>query len=512
MQDKIEFSTIPPESKQPDFKFNENILDVKLFRDPDSQYILIGFDLISKSANFNKLPLNLKRHLDLTTSLDERILKRVWDKAAEEEITFSSSEYILDIVVDQKSQWKFPKKSIYYQLPTNPKAALNWLGAFVMYLNQDAGNCCIHFKEYTNDNSDVHFYQGVTEVDCIDDYQNKNDLNATIHNVLIEAILSLKNDDSLDCYAEAMPAIETIYRKYNDDRAKGKSIRFTGYVSPIDYLYINNEEAIQRLLKEAIDKPAHDGGRYNKRYTEFQFLRSAFFSMTADGKLSITDLDKNPAYEKYYAPGKKNHEIFEPELRFLAKILGLGFEENDFNESGIIFDLDSSQKLLKTYRIICIEDEFMQGLGGNFNNSNPNNTDPVAQIFKVKSDSPIPENLPRDITQQLIKVKSCIQMIQNKNGIESKYITGKLNIDTSEVTIVLFNGTHGSSDNKVDSENKKIIKLLNSFDAKVYKAPFAYSYWSKSHVIFPYEKIESVINSLILLEDIPVEPRMMARC
>lgn len=524
MRKKMDYSANSAESKKPNFNISKNILDVKLYRDPDSQYIFIGFDLISPSCqNFSKLPLNLQQHITITPDLEERILKKIWEEATEEEKTFLSSDYVSDVVFDQKSKWNIHKSSIYYQLPTNPAAALNWLGAFVIYLNQDTKNFCTHFKDYTKDSSD-NFYQGVTKLECIEKYQTENDVNSTIHKILIEAILSLKNENSSDCYASTMTAIETIYKKYCDDRAKSININFIAYINPVSYVQIKNQQAIKELLTTVIDKPAHDGGRYNWRYTEINFLLSANFSMTHDDKLSIVALDKNPSYEIHYAPGKRNEHIFEPELFFVAKKLGLEFEKDNFKENGIIFNAESTNKLLK-YGMVCIEkttqavknEMYAQNWGSFFNVSSVNKPnlsfnilDCSEKIYEVKYNSPISKELPEEIQKQLSKIKLCIQMVQNKNGIDS--VTGKLDLNTNEVTLVLFNGRNGTDTDIVDEENKNVIELLRTFDAKIAKVPYQHSYWSQSLVTLPYQKMENVIESLRLLEDIPIESKMVARC
>ena len=130
--------------------------------------------------------------------------------------------------------------------------------------------------------------------------------------------------------------------------------------------------------------------------------------------------------------------------------------------------------------------------------------------YEVNTKSHISEELSVETRKQLSKVKLCVQMIQNKNGID--HVNGKLDTNTNEVTLVLFNGRNGADTDKVDNENEKIIDLLKTFDAKISKVPYQYSYWSQSHITLPYEKIENVIESLALLDDIPQEPKMVAKC
>ena len=130
--------------------------------------------------------------------------------------------------------------------------------------------------------------------------------------------------------------------------------------------------------------------------------------------------------------------------------------------------------------------------------------------YEINATSSISKEIPEETQKQLEKVKLSVQMIQNKNGIDK--VKGILNTDTNEVTIILFNGRNGVDTDNVDGENKKVIELLRAFDSKISKVPSQYSYWSESHITLPYQKIDNVIESLALLEDIPVEPKMMARC
>ena len=502
MRGKLEFSSAAVESKKPNLNFAKNILDVKLYRDPNSQAIFIGFDLITKSCkNFTKLPLNLQQHIAITPTNEEKILKIIWEEASEEEKTFLSSDYVSGQVFDKKSQLNFAKNSIYYQLPTNPKAALNWLGAFILYLNQDASRFCMHFKDYSSDTNDENFYQGVTEIDCINNYQTENKVNNTVHRLLIEAILSFKNDNSSDSYVDAMQVIETVYKNYCADREKNLIVNFLGYVNPSAYLQLKHQLAIKNLLTTVINKPAHDGGKYKWNYVEINFLLAANFSMTQDGKLCIVGLEKNPSYEKYYAPGQRLEQIFEPELHYLADKLGLAFDKDNFKENGLIFNMESTQKLVNGYGIVCLEAFKQDGFAIL--------AQPVKK-FEIQFNSPISIELPEEIQKQLTAIKSCVQMIQRKNGIESVNATFDLN--SNEVTLVLFNGRNGYNTDEIDSENKKVIKLLSALGAKISKEPYHFSYWSQSTATLPYQKIDNVINALALEADIPMIDRMVATC
>ncbi|HAT7869649.1 TPA: Dot/Icm T4SS effector PieB/LirD, partial [Legionella pneumophila] len=53
-------------------------------------------------------------------------------------------------------------------------------------------------------------------------------------------------------------------------------------------------------------------------------------------KICISNLNENPAYLKYYAFGCKNNNIFEKELRFLGKYVGLEFEDCDFHKEIVL--------------------------------------------------------------------------------------------------------------------------------------------------------------------------------
>jgi len=131
--------------------------------------------------------------------------------------------------------------------------------------------------------------------------------------------------------------------------------------------------------------------------------------------------------------------------------------------------------------------------------------------YEVIANSSISKELPEETQKQLEKVRVCVQMIESKNGIDK--VKGKLDVNTNEVTLVLFNGDNGPDTDKVDNENKKIIELLKTFDAKISKSNHhRLSYWSNSEITIPYQKIENVLEALTLLDDVPLVSREIAKC
>lgn len=91
-----------------------------------------------------------------------------------------------------------------------------------------------------------------------------------------------------------------------------------------------------------VGKKAHDGGSFTERYTEFSFLEGVRFSLV-DNLLTIEKFSETPAYQDYYAPGKKNHAVFVDEIKWFAATAGLNLIQCD--HIAIVFDEESSRKL-----------------------------------------------------------------------------------------------------------------------------------------------------------------------
>ncbi|WP_115712895.1 hypothetical protein [Legionella sainthelensi] len=106
-----------------------------------------------------------------------------------------------------------------------------------------------------------------------------------------------------------------------------------------------NKQAIKALYRPCIDMQAPDGGQYRFTYTEWHFLRRAEFHMRLDGRMSIIGLPNNKGYQKFYAEGQRNHEIFEKEMRHLGKIIGLEFAEDCDFHNELIFTEQCTQEL-----------------------------------------------------------------------------------------------------------------------------------------------------------------------
>lgn len=106
-----------------------------------------------------------------------------------------------------------------------------------------------------------------------------------------------------------------------------------------------NYLARKKLFEPCIDKLADDGGLFNWRYTEWELLRFAEFTFRPDGRLSIKNLQDNPKYKEFYAPGARNHDILEREMRHMGKIIGLEFAEDCNFHGEIIFTEQCTQDL-----------------------------------------------------------------------------------------------------------------------------------------------------------------------
>ena len=119
---------------------------------------------------------------------------------------------------------------------------------------------------------------------------------------------------------------------------KGQKIELNYIINHINCM------AKERIYNKCLGKKAHDGGKYNHSYTEWDFLRAADFTLLKDGRLSI-NLSTNASYLKYYAPGQENAAIFKDEMIFLAKVADLKFDADSNFEKELIFTPACSMEL-----------------------------------------------------------------------------------------------------------------------------------------------------------------------
>ena len=112
-------------------------------------------------------------------------------------------------------------------------------------------------------------------------------------------------------------------------------------------------QTMRHVFSPAIGKPAHDKGRYNWSYTEYQFLQHATFSLGQDGLMRIVDIQKNPAYKATYAKGDVS---LEEELVFLGQLIGLEFEKcSQFDKEIVLTKACTQQLLTKSLHLMNIE-------------------------------------------------------------------------------------------------------------------------------------------------------------
>lgn len=129
--------------------------------------------------------------------------------------------------------------------------------------------------------------------------------------------------------------------------------------------------------------------------------------------------------------------------------------------------------------------------------------------YEINVNSTVSKELPDAVQEQLGRVILCVKMIGEK--IKNQKVQGKLDTNTDEVTLVLFNNLKHSDADLREIPQKNLIDLLRTFDVKIYKEPFENSFYSYTRITVPYQKIESIIKSLALLEDIPKDYRI-AKC
>lgn len=364
-----------------------NILDIKVYQNPETHDIFIGFDLITRSfESSERLPLNIGKMQNSQHNYQLCYFYKNLVKLSPEEKTFLRSKCYQSTVLDLKTDSLYAKSSVIYQLPNNPNAAIYWLGAFSLYFCTVHDLALhVHLKAYTNKES---FEQGIAHVDDIQTYATVNRLSTPniVFDALVRMLLSFKKA-SRKASDVALQAVEAIFNEYHRHNSGNIHIDFIYFASPtiifsilnrdkiekLDEIkrFIHNDQpqalrtilegehqlAMMKLFSPAKGKRAHDRMFYNFHYTEFYFLRDAVFSKTKDDRLQITSaaIANNTSYQTIYAPGQINHNLFEPELLFLARILGLSLETTDFRQNGIIFSAESSKKLLDA-GVFCIEE------------------------------------------------------------------------------------------------------------------------------------------------------------
>lgn len=101
------------------------------------------------------------------------------------------------------------------------------------------------------------------------------------------------------------------------------------------------------FLAPCLGKTAHDNEEYVMAHTELLLIYFADFQLLPDGSMAIVNLDKNPAYQKFYAEGKFNVAHIHNEFYHWAKCMGLEIEpgRNFHNDNAILFTASSSLKL-----------------------------------------------------------------------------------------------------------------------------------------------------------------------
>lgn len=108
------------------------------------------------------------------------------------------------------------------------------------------------------------------------------------------------------------------------------------------------------ILEPCLGKKAHDGGYYKFEYTECGLLLDGKYTLRADGKLSLK-VTETESYKSHYSSNQINHAILEPEMRFLANIANLSFEEGINFHDEIIFTKESSKKLIESGILIDVD-------------------------------------------------------------------------------------------------------------------------------------------------------------
>lgn len=284
--------------------------------------------------------------------------------------------------------------SLIYELPTDPFKALYMIAVFDNYLiqtadchftqkfvrnNLDESGCLNDYllnfldiscyssefdneqnflKQRKNAYDDEHRLLGdlVTRSDIPNTYQLTLEKIKAFYAFCVFTNLSLANCLNNPRFNELISSNKNPYLLLDDHLEKSQHLNIVNEIKK-DLLTRNNLDHWNTIIKDIItakiyqlysscldQKIAYDKNFYNVRYTEIQFLNHMMVNLKIkDGnRLCLSNLNKNPAYLDYYAPGCKNHIIFESELRFLGDYIGLKFEKDcDFHQE-IILTSESS--------------------------------------------------------------------------------------------------------------------------------------------------------------------------
>ncbi|HAU1898766.1 TPA: Dot/Icm T4SS effector PieB/LirD, partial [Legionella pneumophila] len=297
------------------------------------------------------------------------------------------SETISSLIPEYTKENTYRLTSLTYELPLNPSLALQIIAVFDNYLTQtkearfskksikqsidEHGNLKICLMEFFDDShyiamwdeemginpleirkrkfSDKHpFLQGFINasnipeiylpvIDNLKKYYafceiEHLTISECLNNTKLNQLISTNKNPYL-LLTDLSPSQQlSIVNEIKRDLLKGNSsIPWEKIINRIFEYKIDN------LFRPSIGQKAHDGGKYNLNYTEIEFLKHIANNLTLKGnKICISNLNENPAYLKYYAFGCKNNNIFEKELRFLGKYVGLEFEDCDFHKEIVL--------------------------------------------------------------------------------------------------------------------------------------------------------------------------------
>lgn len=253
----------------------------------------------------------------------------------------------------------YQQSSTVFELSKSPHLALLWL-AYMSAVFNNMSYCHIEFLPYSIEGS-------LAKEEQEDEYQSlskpleeyfSNDLQNKGQKNLIKEIISITSQCA--AYEATREAIELISKRYNDskepfienlgtmnqdkllfDSIGTKTLNIStplsrrtnvllafaqrrlceGQKTELNYIINHiNCMAKEHIYNKCLGEKAYDSGLYNPSYTEWDFFRTADFTLLGDGRLSI-NVSTNPAYLKHYAPGKRNEGLFKDEMIFLAKVI-----------------------------------------------------------------------------------------------------------------------------------------------------------------------------------------------
>jgi hypothetical protein len=501
----------------------ETVLDIHVYiKEHDingkkKNVIEIRFDILGIDINLrDSLPENLyekfENHTRNNNDYRNADLTQIILNTEKKNKNFPHS-HVTGMKIADGSSHLYENYSITYYLPTEPHQILNWFACFSHYINHVKRTDCIHLKKYSP--FSIEDETGQQNSLSMKDYANKKNLSNGIVLALLDSLIALKPESEADPYYDAICAIEKITGVYREGRSKRKPFiyfiqtekRFELLMPEIKSKLFNiatnhkqkttllvdlcrqlisknqqadisfvikslNYLARKKLFALCLGQRAHNKGIYTDNYTEWYFLQNAEFRLDKidnETVLSIVNLTDNPGYNHYYAKGKQNHNIFQPEMEFLADVWKMSYLPGcDFHHK-ITFSAASTKKLLSFGVHQSLEKIQKQLYKENFWNFFSRSKINGCDIFLMSTPT-------SPTTEFLISNKNYLYLYMSDDNNQNNQIFYRIkdieekqyleNVDEFAIQAIITEGFHQPADKPAKYENEKVCDAILSITSK----------------------------------------------